>query len=147
MRRVIMGILAIGVVGFGLSLARAAEHKADATLALHGGAAAAGVGVSWGSGNLTYKGKKYPVDVEGLSVGDVGVTKIEAAGRVYHLDKLDDFDGNYAAVGVGATVGGGGDAVVMRNQNGVEVNIVSTTQGARLTLGGAGVSMKIAPND
>ena len=67
----------------------------------------AGVGYSWGSGTLTYKGVKYPITVDGLSAGSVGATDITASGKVYHLKKLEDFEGNYAAVGAGATVGGG----------------------------------------
>jgi len=35
---------------------------------------AAGVGITLESGTLTYEGKKYPVTVNGLSVGDVGIT-------------------------------------------------------------------------
>jgi len=50
------------------------------TLRLSGGSVAAGVGVDWASGTLTYQGKHYPVSVKGLSVGDVGVTSIEASG-------------------------------------------------------------------
>jgi hypothetical protein len=79
-------------------------------------------------------------------VGDLGVTKIEAPGEVYHLDELDDFDGNYTAVGAGLTIGGGGGLVAMRNQNGVQVELTATTQGVKLALGDAGVSMKIERN-
>jgi len=104
---------------------------------------AAGVGLHWGGGTLTYKGKDYPVDVTGLSVGDVGVSKIEASGKVYNLKGLADFDGNYTAVGAGATVAGGGAVTTMRNQNGVTVDLVATTQGVKFALGGGGVDMKV----
>ncbi len=77
--RSMIGLMSIVALGFCLTLARAAEEKtADATLRLSGGSVAAGVGVSWASGTLTYKGKDYPVNVKGLSVGDVGVTRNEA---------------------------------------------------------------------
>jgi hypothetical protein len=130
---------ALGVV---LSMAHAAD-KPDATLKLSGGSVAAGVGYSWGSGTLTYKGKTYQIEVSGLSAGDVGASKIEATGEVYHLSKLADFDGNYTAATAGATVGGGASATAMKNQNGVTVNLVSTSQGLKFTLGASGVSMKI----
>ncbi|HEY2388460.1 MAG TPA: DUF1134 domain-containing protein [Candidatus Binatia bacterium] len=135
-------MMAVAALGLSLSIARAAETP-DATIKLSGGSVAAGVGLSWGSGTLTYKGKAYPISVNGLSVGDVGATKIEASGDVSNLKTLDDFDGNYTAVGAGATVAGGGAAVAMKNQNGVTVTLVSTSQGVKFTLGGAGVSMKI----
>jgi len=140
--RALSAVIAVAALGFTLSVARAADAP-DATIKLSGGSVAAGVGISWGSGTLTYKGKTYPISVSGLSVGDVGVTKLEASGDVSNLKNLDDFDGNYTAVGAGATVAGGGSAVAMKNQNGVAVTLVSTTQGVKITVGGGGVSMKI----
>ena len=143
MRRMI-GLVSILALGFCLTAAQAAEDKApDATLRLSGGSVAAGVGLNWGGGTLTYKGKEYPVDVKGLSVGDVGATKIEASGKVYNLKSLDDFNGNYTAAGAGAAVAGRASAAIMKNQNGVTVELVSTTQGVKVTAGGGGVQMKI----
>jgi hypothetical protein len=135
-------LVTIAALGLLLSVAQA-EEKPDATLKLSGGSVAAGVGYSWGSGTLTYKGKTYDIDVSGLSVGDVGASKVEASGSVYNLSKLADFDGNYTAAGAGVTVAGGASAIAMKNQNGVTVNLVSTTQGLKFTLGAGGVSMKI----
>ncbi len=132
----------IAALGFVLSVAQAADTP-DATLKLSGGSMAAGVGVSWGSGTLTYKGKTYPISVTGLSIGEVGATKLEASGEVYHLNMLDDFDGNYTAAGAAATLAGGAGAVAMRNQNGVTVSLVSTTRGLKVALGAGGVSMRI----
>jgi len=140
--RAMSGFVAVVVLGFALSVVQAADQP-DGKIKLSGGSIAAGVGVSWGSGTLTYHGKDYPISVNGLSISDVGITKIEASGDVSNLKKLEDFDGNYTAVGAGATVAGGASAVAMKNQNGVTVNLVATTQGVKFTLGGAGVSMKI----
>jgi hypothetical protein len=132
----------IAALGFVLSAANA-EDKPDGKLELSGGSVAIGIGYSWAGGTLTYKGMKYDVEVSGLSVGDVGATKIEASGNVYHLKKLADFDGNYASAKAGVTVAGGGSASAMKNQNGVVINLVSTTQGLKFTLAAEGVSMKI----
>ena len=107
------------------------------------GSVAVGVGVSWGSGTLTYQGKEYPITVNGLSVGDAGVSKIEASGKIYNLKKLEDFDGNYTSVAIGATLGGGGGATAMRNQNAVDAELVATTKGLKLARGTSGVEMKI----
>ena len=142
MRR-IMGLVAVTALGLGLTVALAQDKTPDATLALHGGSVAAGIGLSWASGTLTYKGKDYPVDVKGLSVGDVGITKIEAAGKVYNMKSLGDFNGNYTAVAAGLTAAGGAAVSAMKNQNGVTVELLSTTQGVKFALGGAGVDMKI----
>src|SRR5215467_4612298 len=119
----ILGLMTVAVLGLGLTVARAADKTPDATLKLSAGSIAAGVGISWGGGTLTYKGKDYPISVSGLSVGDVGASKVEAAGSVYNLTKLSDFDGNYTAVGAGMTIAGGGSGVAMRNQNGVVVQL------------------------
>ena len=143
MRRV---FLALGIVSLCLPLSVVgAKKKAapDATIKLSAGSVAAGIGVSWGSGTLTYKGKAYPISVSGLDVGSVGASKLTASGSVYHLKSLNDFDGNYAAVEAGATVGGGGSAVAMKNQNGVVVKLTSTNRGVKLTLGGSGVKMEL----
>ena len=81
--------------------------------------------------------------MKGLSAGDVAVTKVEASGKVYNLKDLADFDGNYTGVGAGAAVGGGGSVVTMKNQASVTVDLVATTQGVKVALGGGGVDMKI----
>jgi hypothetical protein len=141
MRRIVMGLVTVGALGLALSVARA--DRADGKLELHEGSVGAGIGVSWGSGTLSFAGKEYPVQVEGLSVGDVGATRVEAAGVVHNLNKLSDFDGNYTAIRADLTAGGGGGVISMRNQNGVQVELFSTTQGAKVALGPSGVNMKI----
>ena len=124
---------------------QAAKHHSgpDATLRLSGGGFALGIGVNWGSGTLTYKGKDYPVSVNGVSLGKVGITGSSASGEVYHLKKLQDFDGHYNAGGTGVTLVGGRNAVAMTNQNGVKVLLASTTRGVDVTLAGGGVDMKL----
>lgn len=119
------------------------KEKPDATLRLSGGSFAAGIGFSWGKGTLTYKGKDYPVSVNGLSLGKVGISGASASGEVYHLKTLKDFDGNYTAAGAGITLIGGRSAVTMSNQNGVRVRLISTNRGVDITLGGGGVELKI----
>jgi hypothetical protein len=141
--RKIFGLMGIIVLGLGLTVARAADKTPDATLALHAGSVAIGLGVSWGGGTLTYQGKDYPISVSGLSVGAVGASSIEASGKVYNLKNLSDFNGNYTAAMAGGAVAGGGGVVTMKNQNGVMVDLVATTQGVSLALGAAGVDMKI----
>ena len=83
------------------------------------------------------------MSVKGLSLGKVGITGATASGEVYHLKNLQDFDGNYTAAGAGITLAGGRLAVDMTNQNGVRVRIISTNRGIDVTLGGAGVDLKI----
>ena len=122
---------------------RAQDKKPDATIELSEGQVAVGIGWSWGSGTLTYKGKKYRVKVEGLSVGEVGIVRATARGDVFDLKKIEDFSGNYTAAGAGATVGGGVGASIMKNQNGVEFRLTSTTQGASLMLAASGIKLTV----
>lgn len=139
--------LAIGVVAVcGLLLitnSAQAKEKPDATVRLSTGSVAAGIGYSWGSGTLHYKGKNYPFSIDGISVGDVGVTKAEATGKVYNLHKLEDFAGNYTAASAGATLGGGGSASTMQNQSGVKMTLLSTTRGLKLKLAVDGVKVAL----
>ena len=145
MRRVVIGLVAVGsLVSLLVGLTLAQAKKPDATLTLSEGTVAVGIGFSWGKGTSDYKGKKYPVKVEGLSVGEVGVNRATAVGNVYKLTKLADFDGNYVAAGAEATIAGGAGVTAMKNQNGVVIELKSTTQGASLKLAAEGLKLSVA---
>jgi hypothetical protein len=144
MRRVVIGVAAVAsLVSLLVGLAVAQAKKPDATLKLSEGTVAVGIGFSWGKGTLTFKGKHYPVKVEGLSVGEVGVNRATAVGNVYKLTKLADFDGNYVAGGAEATIAGGAGVTAMKNQNGVVIEMKSTTQGASLKLAAEGLKLSV----
>lgn len=144
MRRVVIGLVAVGsLVSLLAGLALAQAKKPDATLTLTEGSVAVGIGFTWGTGTLTHQGKTYPVKVEGLSVGEVGVQRASATGDVFNLTKLADFNGNYVAGAAGATIGGGAGVTAMKNQNGVVIEMKSTTQGASLKLAAQGLKLSI----
>jgi len=144
MRHVLIGMVAVGSLVAVLSgLAGAQGKKPDATLTLSEGSVAAGIGFSWGKGTLTYAGKTYPVKVEGLSVGEVGITRATATANVFNLKRLEDFAGNYAAAGAEATIAGGAGVTAMKNQNGVVIEMKSTTQGASLKLAAEGLKLSL----
>src|SRR5437773_10343108 len=130
----------------GFTQAGTHESGPDATLRLSGGSFAAGIGFSWGKGTLTYKGKNYPVKVNGLSVGKVGITSSSAYGEVFNLKHLQDFNGHYnvgAAGTRGVTLGAGKSGTLMTNQAGVIVRISSTQKGVNVNATGGGVDMQI----
>jgi hypothetical protein len=140
-RGLIILVVVAGVVSlFG---AFAGAQSTEGTLQLTEGSLAAGIGFSWGHGTLTYQGKQYRVKVEGLAVGEVGISRATATGKVSALKNLADFNGNYTAAGAGATVGGGASATIMKNQNGVVIELTSTTQGASLKLAASGIRLTI----
>ena len=136
---VLVLVLALVFSGAAFAAEKKTEKKPDATLELTEGQVALGIGWSWGKGVLTYKGKKYPFKVEGLSVGDVGITKAEATGNVNDLKKLEDFSGKYLSAAAEATVGLGAGAVAMQNDKGVVVYLFPKTKGVNLKLAGEGV--------
>jgi hypothetical protein len=135
----------IGLVTSLLALvpAMAADQGPDGTIELSGGSVAVGIGYSWGSGKLVFQGKQYALKVEGLSIGDVGVSDYTATGSVYNLKKLDDFEGTYAAATAGVTVAGGVSGAAMRNQNGVLIQLSATRQGLQFTLAPAGIKISL----
>jgi len=115
----------------------------DATVDLSTGSVAAGIGLSWGGGTLTFDGKQYKFKVDGLSVGSVGIQNASARGKVYYLKNVADFAGTYTAVAAGVTVGGGGGAKTMKNEKGVIIDLISTNQGVDFTLGTQGVKITL----
>jgi hypothetical protein len=121
----------------------AAADEADATVDLTGGSVAAGVGYVWGNGDLTYKGQKHQFKLSGVSIVDVGAARIAASGVVYHLKNLSDFDGDYSAVTAGITVAGGGSAALLKNQHGVVIKLLATTEGLRFNLSANGITIKL----
>ena len=145
MRRTIMHAVTVASLVLILSCLSAAAQQPDATLTLHTASIAsrAGVGYSWGGGIITFQGKEYACRVDGLSVGEVGISSADAVGNVYHLTNLEDFSGTYMAVSTGAILAGGGDVATMRNQRGVVIELTDTSQGAKIMLAVQGVKITL----
>ena len=126
-----------------MALAAGAQDAPSGKVTISSKSVAVGIGVSWGEGKLTYQGKEYPFSVNGLSVVDVGISKVSATGNVYHLKKVADFAGNYTAAAAGAAVGAGKGAVAMKNQNGVVMELTATSTGIQFTLAPKGVDVTL----
>jgi hypothetical protein len=99
---------------------------------------------SAGNGVLRYQGSSYPFSVGGLGVGGIGLSKIEAKGEVYGLQRLSDFPGAYAQARAGFALGNtsGGD-LWLKNANGVIMRLVAKRQGLMLSLGGDAVVIQM----
>jgi hypothetical protein len=119
------------------------DSTPDATLQLHGGSVAVGIGYVWGHGTVNYQGSDHKFKINGVSVVDVGGTKIRASGVVMHLDNLANFGGTYVAWGAGITLAGGGSAVYLKNEHGVVIKLLSSAQGLRFNLSGNGVKVTL----
>ncbi len=121
----------------------AADDTPSGSVTIESKSVALGIGVSWGDGKLDYEGKTRDFSLRGLSVVDIGVSKVSARGKVFNLKKVEDFSGTYAAAQAGAAVGGGMSVVVLRNQYGVVLELTSTQTGVKLTLAGEGIEVKL----
>jgi hypothetical protein len=143
MRYVLISVIAIAGLLLLLNLMPAMVDRPDATLTLHTVAVADGVGYRWGAGVLTFQGKTYPFRVEGISVGDIGIDRVEATGNVYHLTKIGDFSGDYVAASTTAAIAEGNGIATMRNRHGVVIDLTGVDQGLDLKFGVEGV--KITP--
>jgi hypothetical protein len=104
---------------------------------------AAGIGVTWGDGKLTFKGKDYPFSIDGLSLVDWGISRASASGEVYNLTDVAKFAGTYVAAEAGLTLAGGMSGMILRNQDGVLIRIRATSRGARLQLGTSGLTIRL----
>lgn len=144
MRRMIVGwAVAVSMAAMPAWAADPDPGTPDATIELEEGSVGLGIGYTWGKGTLHFGGKHYPITLKGISAGELGGAKIQARGEVYHLKRVEDFDGTYTSTGAGATAAGGFDVEAMRNGNGVEIKIVSTTQGADLKAAISGVTFTV----
>jgi hypothetical protein len=121
----------------------AAAADTTGTVSIQTTSIAAGVGVQWGEGSLTYNGKKYPFTLQGLDLVGVGYAQVAAKGTVSNLTKLVDFEGVYAAAEAGAAAGSGPATITMKNPHGVTITLHAVQEGAQLKLAAGGVNVDL----
>lgn len=119
------------------------EDHPSGTVNITSKSVAVGVGVNWGDGTLDFQGAPHHFSVEGLSVLDLGISKITTRGEVFDLRDLGDFSGNYVAAAAGIAVAGGVNDVIMKNEHGVVLRLHGTEKGVRLQAGAQGVTIKV----
>ena len=86
-------------------------------------------GIGGGHGILTFRGKRYPFEVSGASLGaTVGISTNKLVGRALNLYRPEDFAGTYTAFGAGGAVAAGYSRARLQNAKGV----VLVLQGAKL---------------
>ena len=139
--RTLLGLTVALILLLAVAPGQAQKQPSVAQVSIELTGVAVGVGLSWGSGVLRFAGKNYSFKVDGLSVGDVGFSKVSAVGKVYNLQRLSDFAGTYAAVGAGVAVAGGVAALTMQNQRGVTMDLTATQEGVKLNLGPQGLTI------
>ena len=116
--------------------------KVSGTVSIESKSIAIGIGVQWGHGTLTMDdGSTHKFKIDGLSLVDLGISKIKASGEVFHLVEAKDLAGTYISGEAGAALIGGGSAVAMKNEKGVVIQLKSTQKGVKLTLAAQGLKV------
>ena len=91
---------------------------------------------SLGGGTLHFKGKEYPFEVGGLGVGGLGASSLQATGKVYNLEKVEDFIGAYGQARMGVVLGDQSSGTLwLENPNGVYMELEAERVGAMLSMG------------
>ena len=121
----------------------AAPGRVDGRITIVARSAAVGVGYTWGDGTLYFHGHRYPFAVRGISVADVGFSRLVGHGRVYDLHRLADFSGTYAAATGAVTAGHGVAGQFLQNANGVQIRIDDVTRGAELSGAADGIQLTL----
>jgi hypothetical protein len=99
------------------------------------------VGAGGGSGVLVFKGKRYPLEIGGVSVGTIGVSAVDVVGNAYNLRGPADIAGPYTATGAGVAVIGGVKVATLRNANGVMLRVRGVQAGLSLSLNLSGLTI------
>ncbi|WP_426526231.1 hypothetical protein [Bradyrhizobium sp. McL0615] len=103
------------------------------------------IGVGGGQGVLSFRGKKYPFTVSGMSVGfTIGASTTKFVGRALNLRSPGDLAGSYAVGGAGGALAAGAGAVQLQNANGVILQLSGPRIGveASAAVGGVTISMQ-----
>ncbi len=138
-------ILRLVTLSLGLALATGvAAHAQDAQIALHVGKAGFIVGATGGNGTLTYKGKRYPLKVGGMSVGlTIGAASADMVGQVYNLKKLSDINGIYSSASASLAAGAGAADMVLQNAEGVQLFLTGKQIGIEASLSATGLRISL----
>jgi hypothetical protein len=101
------------------------------------------VGLGGGSGTLTFKGRRYPLSIGGVSVGTFGATQADLVGRARNLRRAADIAGTYTALSAGVAIAGGARAARLRNANGVILELRGRQVGLELSLDLSGMTISM----
>jgi hypothetical protein len=102
-------------------------------------------GMTGGTGSLTFQGRTYPFKVVGTVIGPGGASQVRAAGEVYRLNRLSDFEGTYSeGTGQAGLATSGKAELWMQNQAGVIMHLTGASEGVVLSLGRNEVLVELA---
>lgn len=102
-----------------------------------------GMGAIWGEGVLYFKEEEFPFTLSGLSLANVGLSTSEISGEVQNLSTPENFEGEYWALQLGITVGGGFYHTGMVNTQNVRLSLSGFPRGLAVHAGINGVTVKL----
>ena len=118
----------------------------NGTITIKLNSASALMGASWGQAVLTFQGQTHRFRVRGLKVGAVGIRRLSLSGDVYNLSNVKDLAGTFRkADPAGITFIAGERGLVIRNDQGVTINLVGQKKGLNLDLVRDGLTFQPAP--
>jgi len=124
-------------------LASAAEQP---TIEINMTSIGIGIGASGGSGVLNYKGHKIPFKVRGISVGELGIGKVKASGKVANLVFLEKFDGCFSTTKLEGAVIVGASMMNLENESGVSIGLTSKQKGLKVSAAIGCTTMTLDPD-
>jgi hypothetical protein len=93
-----------------------------------------------GGGTLRFNGRSYAFTLGGLGIGGIGVSRLDATGTVYNLNRLEDFNGVYGQARTGWAAGKSGKGEMwLENPNGVRLRLHAQRKGLALSIGADGM--------
>jgi len=125
-----IGIALAALIAFAGATLSSVARADEGTIAMTIYKAGWVIGGSGGSGTLTFKGRRYPISIGGLSYGfTFGASQTDFHGRVSNIRRAQDVAGVYAAAAAGAAVGRGAQAIILTNQNGAVLTLTGRQAG------------------
>ncbi|MGH7845313.1 MAG: hypothetical protein ACREQW_09100 [Candidatus Binatia bacterium] len=131
---------------WGALLASVAAQTPDGTVKITTRSVSTDVGLSWGEGVLTYKGRDYPFtfNAKGLFRDvDPNITAAELSGQVFNLKNPQFFNGTYHKIEADAQDTGGGSRATIKNLNGVVIHLASSVEGRKFVLNRDGMKIEL----
>jgi hypothetical protein len=98
-----------------------------------------------GKGMLHFNGQDYPFTFKSASagVGAKAVKKMSATGKLYFLNQVEDFAGEYTSIAQSAMAGSSAVTATYKNKKGVTIDLQGTIQGVGLSLGGGMATVEL----
>jgi len=136
--------LLVALAAAAISASAAAQGQPSAKIQFEIYKAGLVVGVSGGSGTLSYEGKDYPISIAGISLGaTIGASKAEFVGDVFNLSAPEDIEGVYSGAKAGIAIAGGAKTAILKNSKGVELKVSGEQIGVELTLDLNGMDVRL----